>query len=63
MSMATWYHETGDKYHVTGVDRDGKRFKPMVYDNYHYASAINLWRGSVWLVRNGKRHLVKRVWN
>lgn len=60
--MRTWYHEAGDKYHVTGVDRDGKRFK-LVYENYYMANAINLWRGSVWLVRNGKRHLVKRVYN
>lgn len=51
------------KYHVTGTDRDGKRFK-RVYSNLHYALSINLWNGSVWQVdENGKRKLIKRVYN
>jgi hypothetical protein len=55
-------HNKGDKYHVTGVCVDGKRFK-RVTDNPHYALAINLYRGSVWQVRDGKRKLLKRVFN
>jgi hypothetical protein len=53
------------EYHVTGVTRDGKRFK-RIYgaENARYAFGINLWRGSVWRVPTiGKRQLVKRVWN
>lgn len=57
-----WTHQTGDKYHVTGVTVYGKRFK-IVTENPHYALGINLYRGSMWLVRNGKRRLVRQVSN
>ena len=49
-------------YHVTGIDRYGKRFK-IETTNPYYADGINLYRGSVWLVENGKRTLIKRVYN
>lgn len=50
-------------YIVTGVDVRGKRFR-LQYSKLFHALCINLWRGSVWLVNdNGKRKLVKRVWN
>jgi len=49
-------------YHVTGVDRSGKRFK-IVTSNGMHAVCINIWRGSVWEVTNGKRKLIKRVYN
>jgi hypothetical protein len=52
----------GDVYHVTGVDREGKRFK-IVTKDWNYAANINLWRGSRWLVRAGKRWLINRVYN
>lgn len=55
-----WTHMTGDAYHVTGKTVHGKRFK-IVTENPHHALGINLWRGSVWLVREGKRRLVKRA--
>lgn len=58
-------HNTGDTYHVTGVTtggKNGKRFK-IVTSNPHYALGINLWRGSLWQVRDGKRTLLRRVWN
>lgn len=55
-------HMSGDSYIVTGVDRDGKRFRKS-YTNPHFALAINLWNGSVWQVRDGKRKLIKRVYN
>jgi len=49
------------KYHVTGVDRYGKRFK-LIYSRWIDAAGINLWSGSVWMVfPNGKRKLLKRV--
>ena len=50
------------KYDVTGIDRNGKRFS-MTYSNQRQALAINLWQGSVWKVINGKRRLIKRVYN
>lgn len=50
-------------YHVTGVTVRGRRFKQVHTDPF-YALHINLWRGSVWEVQpNGKRRLLKRVWN
>jgi len=50
-----------EEYHVTGVLRSGKRFKPMVFTKLYYALRINLWSGSVWEVIDGKRKLIKRV--
>ena len=49
-------------YAVTGIDRAGKRFS-MTFDNYIHAMGINLWQGTVWMVSNGKRKLIKRVYN
>lgn len=57
-----WTTCSDDKYIVTGVDRDGKRVKKE-NSNYHYIAGINIYRGSRWLVRNGKRHLLQRVYN
>lgn len=57
-------HHAHDRYHITGVRIDGKRFK-LVTSNPIHAFGINLWRGSVWFVPagTGKRRLVKRVMN
>ena len=50
------------KYVVTGVDRDNKRFS-MQYSDIRYAMGINLWRGNVWEVIDGKRRRIKSVCN
>ena len=51
------------KFVVTGVLYNRtKRFR-ITTDSALYADAINLWRGSVWIVKDGKRKLIKRVWN
>lgn len=51
-------------YVVTGVTVNGKRFKRTFgADGYRWAMMINLWRGSVWEEKDGKRKLLKRVWN
>lgn len=51
------------RYEVTGVDRNGKRFK-IVTGAWQHAAGINLWRGSKWLVRHdGKRELIQRTVN
>jgi hypothetical protein len=60
--QVSWSHMQGDHYVVTGVDRDGKRFR-MTFDNWKNAHGINLWRGSKWLLRSGKRWLITRVRN
>ena len=56
--------ETQKNYVVTGVLRTGQRFKAIHTSNLFYAYGINLWNGSVWEVEsNGKRKLLKRVFN
>tara|TARA_S200000501_G_C20621934_1_gene655018 strand:+ start:78 stop:248 length:171 start_codon:yes stop_codon:yes gene_type:complete len=52
------------KFHVTGTDVSGKRFKRMSFSSFHAANMINLWEGSVWgVLENGRRKLLKRVYN
>lgn len=51
-------------YKVTGVTRDGRRFKAIHTKNYHYAMGINLYRGTVWYKdAEGKWRVLCRVWN
>ena len=61
-TAVSWTRREGDTYVVTGVDRAGKRFA-IVTDRWLHAAGINLWRGSKWLLRDGKRHLITRVYN
>jgi hypothetical protein len=49
--------QEGDKFVVTGILYNGKRFRPLVYSNLRTANSINLWHG------HGKRTLIKSVWN
>jgi hypothetical protein len=58
----TWVHLQGDTYQVTGVDRNGKRFR-ITTDTWRHASGINLWRGTKWLVRGNKRFKIQSVFN
>jgi len=56
--------QEGDKFVVTGLlYNSNKHFKPMTFSNWRHANSINLWRGHVWLLRNGKRTLIKSVYN
>lgn len=55
-----WTHTSACSYVVTGVDRNGRRFR-IVTANPHHALGINLWRGSLWLIENGRRRLLQRV--
>lgn len=55
-------HEKGDTYLLIGRDCSGRKFR-MVYDNPYFALGINMYRGRMWQVRNGKRKLVKSVFN
>lgn len=48
-------------YIITGIDRSGKRFKP-IYTNT--PQCYNIWRGTVWKqLENGKRKLLYRIYN
>jgi hypothetical protein len=57
-----WHQQAGDAYHVTGVDTRGRRFK-IVTTSWMHARGINVWNGSRWLVRDGRRTLIERVYN
>lgn len=57
-----WNHLPTDQYMATGVDRNNKRFK-IVSSSYDYIRSLNLWRGTKWLIRNGKRHRIQTVTN
>lgn len=58
----SWGSWPDDTYEVTGVDKSNKRFK-ITSHSYCYAISINVWRGSLWLNRKGKRFLIKRITN
>lgn len=57
-----WTHNVGDTYLVTGVDRNGKRFRVST-PNWVHASGINVFRGSKWLVRDGRKVRLVSVFN
>ena len=60
---ATWIHHKDDLYVATGVDTRGKRFKPIRCKHWHYINGINLYRGTKWLERDGKRYRIQTLWN
>ena len=52
------------EFHVTGELRNGRRFKRMSFGSFEAASMINIYNGSVWgILENGRRKLIKRVYN
>ena len=52
------------RFEITGTLKNGRRFKPMVFDSFRSASMINIWEGSIWGVKqDGKRKLLRRVYN
>jgi len=56
-------HQSGDTYIVSGYYYNSDRKFRSRYSNLHQAVSINLWRGQVWQVRDGRRKLIKKVWN
>lgn len=47
-------------YVITGVLRNGRRFTPITTATpWHY----NIWQGTIWLIEDGKRKLIKRIIN
>lgn len=61
--IVSWISKEGDSYLATGINRDGtKRFK-MKYTSWNYVKGINIWRGTKWLVRDGKRYIISKHCN
>lgn len=50
-------------YLITGIDRSGRRFRKNCGSNLMYARAHNVWRGTLWQVKDGKRKLIQTWWN
>lgn len=57
-----WIRQEGETYLLVGITADGNKFRQEC-DNWMYASHINLYRARVWLKREGRRLLIKKVWN
>jgi hypothetical protein len=55
-----WTHQEGDRYEVTGTDKEGKKVS-LEFDNWQDAYNVVLQRGTKWLVRDGKRNAILRV--
>lgn len=57
-----WSPEPGDSYLLCGTDRAGRRFR-MESKSWHGVAHINAWRGRWYLVRDGRRFLLRRCDN
>lgn len=42
-------------YEITGVRKDGRRFRPIVTVNEIHARAFNIWKGTLWKCTNNGR--------
>lgn len=58
----SWDSQPDDSYLVTGVDTDGRRFR-IETGSWLHASGLNLYRGTRWLVRDGRRYRINAVFN
>lgn len=58
----TWVSEPGDKYLVTGINRNGRRFR-ISSTTWAHARCVNIFQGTRWLVRNGRRYRIQCVTN
>lgn len=58
-------HSAGDRYKITGRNRNGTRFKAIHTNSALYALSINLWMGHVWQSKGGtgKWKKIKSVFN
>jgi hypothetical protein len=64
MNSLTFRREDFKEFHVTGLLYNSKKRFKKVTTNWIYADRTNLWRGSVYgVLYNGKRKLLKRVYN
>lgn len=57
----TWKQQPGDYYLLTGVTDRGSRYSRT--GPYEFLCGFHPAKGSRWLVRDGKRHLIERISN
>jgi hypothetical protein len=60
--QVAWTHQEGDAYLVTGTLVNGGKFRIRT-TSWRHAAGINLWRGTRWLLRGGKRFKINSVIN
>lgn len=60
--IVTWDYCERDSYLVTGITRSGKRFR-FACPKWSVAAAINVWRGTYWLQRDGRRYKIQSRFN
>ena len=60
--MATWEPQEGDEYLWSGHLVNGKRWRAVFVDP-RAALRVNAYRARLYLVRGGKRFLIRRVTN
>lgn len=49
-----------NNYCITGILKNGRRFKPIYTTTpQHY----NIWKGSIWILKEGKRKLLTAIYN
>lgn len=53
----------GQVFVVTGTKPSGKRFKPIRTGNWLHAIGINVYRGTLWVERKGKRKALITYYN
>lgn len=51
--------EVAPRYLITGKDRSGKRFRIATDIPQHY----NIWQGTLWEIKEGKRKKIKTYYN
>jgi hypothetical protein len=56
-------HYTTMKYLITGTLVNGSRFRKECGTNLNYALAHNVYRGTLWQIKDGKRTRIHRWWN
>lgn len=63
MQTYTYFPLENDQFVVTGVYYNSNRkFKSIHTSNFRHAMGINLWKGNVWLIRDNKKKLIKKVY-
>ena len=59
----SWQPRPDDVFVITGTYSNGARFRPFRTRHWSYAQGVNLYRGTIWLERDGRRKRIRQVWN
>jgi hypothetical protein len=63
-SEISWEPNPNDHYRITGIyGPRGNKLAPIQSKDWNYIRHINVYKGTFWLVRNGKRYKIQTVVN